>query len=214
MAGKAHGSCTVQYGDTVVLATACVSGTPRDGVDFFPLMVDYDEKLYAAGKIKGSHFVKREGRPSDESILSGRMIDRAIRPLFDESVKNDIQVVLTVLSFDEENDADIVGLVAASCALSISKIPWRGPIAGIRVGQINGEWVINPSYEARAKSDMDLVVAGTYEKVIMLESSSNEVSEKSIFDGIDFSRKHIAKIIKLINEVTEKVGQEKMEIAT
>ena len=122
MAGRAHGACTAQYGDTVVLATACMSKTPREGVDFFPLMVDYDEKLYAAGKIKGSRFIKREGRPSDESILSGRMIDRVIRPLFNEAIQNDIQVVLTILSFDEENDADMVGLIAASCALAISNI--------------------------------------------------------------------------------------------
>jgi len=212
MAGRAHGACTVQYGDTVVLATACMSKTPREGVNFFPLMVDYDEKLYAAGKIKGSRFIKREGRPSDESILSGRMIDRAIRPLFDEIIQNDVQVVLTILSFDEENDADMVGLVAASCALAVSKIPWNGPIAGIRVGQINNEWVLNPSYEAREKSDLDLVVAGTSEKVIMLEAGANESSEKTVSEAIEFSRKHMGKITSLINDVVKKVGHEKVSV--
>jgi len=212
LAGRAHGACTVQYGETVVLATACMSKIPREGIDFFPLVVDFDEKLYAAGKIKRSRFIKREGRPSDESVLSGRMIDRAIRPLFSESIQNDVQIVLTVLSFDGENDPDIVGLVAASCALSISNIPWKCPIAGIRIGRINNEWVLNPSYEARQKSDLDLVVAGTFEKIIMLEAGANEVSEENIFKAVDFSRKHIGNIIKLIEEVTEKVGQPKISI--
>ncbi|MFH1610894.1 MAG: polyribonucleotide nucleotidyltransferase [Patescibacteria group bacterium] len=212
-AGRAHGACTVQYGDTVVLATACMSKAPREGIDFFPLMVDFEEKLYAAGKIKGSRFIKREGKSSDEAVLSGRMIDRAIRPLFDDSIKNDVQVVLTILSVDGENDPDMVGLVAASCVLSLSNIPWKGPIAGVRVGMINNEWVLNPSYEAREKSDLDLVVAGTFEKVIMLEASANEANEEAVANGIDFSRKHIGKIIDLIDEVTKKVGDEKISLA-
>ena len=211
LTNQTNGACTVQYGETVVLATAVMSQNKREGIDYFPLMVEFDEKLYAAGLIKGSRFIKREGRPSDESILSGRMIDRAIRPLFDDSVRNDIQVVTTVLSFDGENDADVVGLVAASAALSISNIPWTGPIGGIRVGQINGEWVINPSYEARLKSALDMVVAGTPEKVIMLEAGASEVPEKTVVEAIAFGQKHLREAIDLINQVVAAVGKEKVK---
>ncbi|MEK7189651.1 MAG: polyribonucleotide nucleotidyltransferase, partial [Patescibacteria group bacterium] len=177
---------------------------------FFPLMVEFEEKLYAAGLIKGSRFIKREGRPSDESILSGRMIDRAIRPLFDDTVRNEVQAVIAVLSFDGENDPDVLGLVAASCALAISDIPWKGPIGGIRIGQINNEWVINPSYEARLKSTLDLVVAGTPEKVIMLEAGANEVPEETVLEGIIFAQKHLKEIMDLIAKVQKAVGKEKI----
>mgnify|MGYP001607320153 CR=1 FL=1 len=207
---QTNGSCTVQYGDTVVLASTVMSKKPRDGVDFFPLMVEFEEKLYAAGLIKGSRFIKREGRPSDESILSGRMIDRAIRPLFDDTVRNEVQAVIAVLSFDGENDPDVLGLVAASCALAISDIPWKGPIGGIRIGQINNEWVINPSYEARLKSTLDLVVAGTPEKVIMLEAGANEVPEETVLEGIIFAQKHLKEIMDLIAKVQKAVGKEKI----
>ncbi|MFH1890394.1 MAG: polyribonucleotide nucleotidyltransferase [Candidatus Kuenenbacteria bacterium] len=212
LAGQANGACTVQYGDTVVLATACLSSSIRDGIDYFPLMVDFDEKLYAAGKIKGSRFIKREGRPADEAILSGRIIDRSIRPLFPKEIKNDVQVVTSILSFDNENDADVIGLIAASCALSISDIPFDGPIAAVRVGQINGEWVLNPSYEARQKSDLDIFVAANKEKIIMIEAGGNEVDEQLIFDAIKFGQKHINKIIKLIEEIIAKVAKEKISV--
>ncbi len=175
LALQANGSCTVRYGDTVVLATA-VMGNVREGVDYFPLFVDYEERLYAAGKIKGSRWIKREGRPSDEAILTSRLVDRCIRPLFSKEIKNEVQVILTVLSFDSENDSDIVGLIAASAALAISDIPWGGPLAGLRLGQINGEWVINPSFEAREKSDLDLVIAGIDSKVLMIEAEGKEVA--------------------------------------
>ncbi len=207
---QTNGSCTVQYGDTVVLASTVMSKKPREGVDFFPLMVEFEEKLYAAGLIKGSRFIKREGRPSDESILSGRMIDRAIRPLFDDTVRNEVQAVIAVLSFDGENDPDVLGLVAASCALAISDIPWKGPIGGIRIGQINNEWVINPSYEARQKSALDLVVAGTPEKVIMLEAGANEVPEETVLEGIIFGQKHLKEVMDLIAKVQKAVGKEKI----
>ena len=207
---QTNGSCTVQYGDTVVLASTVMSKKPREGVDFFPLMVEFEEKLYAAGLIKGSRFIKREGRPSDESILSGRMIDRAIRPLFDDTVRNEVQAVVAVLSFDGENDPDVLGLVAASCALAISDIPWKGPIGGIRIGQINNEWVINPSYEARLKSTMDLVVAGTPEKVIMLEAGANEVPEETVLEGIIFGQKHLKEVMDLIKKVQKAIGKEKI----
>lgn len=211
-AGQANGSCTVQYGDTVVLATAVISKTIREGIDFFPLMVDYEEKLYAAGKIKSSRFIKREGRPTDEAILTSRLVDRAIRPLFDERIRNDIQVIVDVLSWDQENDSDVPALVAASTALSISNIPWRGPIAGIRIGQVNGEWVINPTYEARGKSVLDLIVAGTPEKICMLEAGGEEAPEPIFLEAIEFGQKHLKNVIKLIKEIQEKIGKPKLTI--
>ncbi|HBW74295.1 MAG TPA: polyribonucleotide nucleotidyltransferase [Candidatus Magasanikbacteria bacterium] len=220
IAGQANGSCTVQYGDTVVLATAVMSKNVRDGIDFFPLSVDLEERLYAAGIIKGSRFIKREGRPSDDSILSGRLIDRAIRPLFDDTLRNDIQVVATVLSFDGENDPDVLGLVAASCALTISDIPWNGPLAGIRIGQIPSseegrapEWAINPTYAAREKSLIDVVVAGTPDRVLMLEAGAQEATEETMFNAIQFGQKHFKPVIDLIEEVRSKVGIEKRALA-
>ncbi|MBI2551735.1 polyribonucleotide nucleotidyltransferase [Candidatus Uhrbacteria bacterium] len=217
-ARQANGACTVQYGDTMVLATAVLSKNTREGIDFFPLMVDYEEKLYAAGKIKSSRFMKREGRPSDEAILSGRLVDRAIRPLFPEGLRNDIQVILTVLSVDGENDSDVPAIVAGSVALAISDIPWDGPIAGARVGFIpsaesttgqGGEWVLNPTFEARGKSTLDLFVAGTADRVLMLEAGAKEISEELVEEGIAFGQKHLGKILKLITEVQEKTGKKK-----
>ncbi len=212
LAQQSNGSCTVQYGGTVVLATACFSKNIREGIDYFPLMVDFDEKLYAAGKIKGSRFIKREGRASDEAILSGRIIDRSIRPLFPQTIKNDVQIITSVLSFDNENDADVLGLIAASVALSISDIPWQGPIAAVRVGRINNEWVLNPSYAARDKSDLDLFVSTNQSKVVMIEAGANEVKEDEIIDAIKFARKHSVKIIEFIKEIAQQVGKPKMEI--
>lgn len=217
LAGQASGSCTVQYGDTLVLATAVASSKPRE-VTFLPLSVEYEERLYAAGKIKSSRFIKREGRPSDEAILTGRLIDRSIRPLFSQELRHDVQVVLTVFSVDGENDADIPALIAASCALTISDIPWDGPIAGARVGfipsddstkGIGGEWVLNPSFEARLKSKLDLVVSGTDQKVLMLEAGSEEMSEALVTEGIEFGQKHLKKILTLIEEVRAKIGKAK-----
>jgi len=211
LAAQTNGACTVQYGDTVVLATA-VMGGQREGLDFFPLTVDVEEKLWAAGKIKGSRFIKREGRASDEAIQTGRMIDRSIRPLFDQRLRNDVQVVITPLSADQENDSDVAGMIAASCALAISNIPWAGPIAGARVGRVGGEWVLNPTFAAREKSDLDVVVAGSPEKVIMLEAGANEVPEKDMLEAIKFGQKHLKEAIKLILEVQKKVGLEKIKI--
>ena len=163
LALQANSSCMVRYGDTVLLATATMSKNTREGIDFLPLMVNFEEKLYAAGKIKGSRFIKREGRPSEEAILSGRLVDRAIRPLFDENLRKDVQVILTALSFDGEVDSQIPAMIAASIALSISPIPWKGPIAGARVGQIDGQWKINTTIAERETSNVDIVVAGTPE---------------------------------------------------
>jgi len=208
-AAQSSGACTVQYGGTVVLATAVKSDTVRDGIDYFPLMVDYEEKLYAAGKIKGSRFIKREGRASDEAVINGRLIDRSLRPLFDQSVRNDVQVVATVLSIDQENDADIVALLASSVALSISDIPWNGPVAGARVGRVNGEFVYNPTNGVRDNSDLDLVVVNSGEKIIMLEASGIQVPEEDVIEAIEFSQKNILKLIKFIKDIQDKIGREK-----
>ena len=209
LAQQANGSCTVRYGDTVVLATA-VMGSVREGVDFFPLAVDYEERLYAAGKIKGSRWIKREGRPSDEAVLTSRLVDRCIRPLFPKDLKNEVQIILTVLSFDAENDSDVVGLIAASTALAISNIPWQGPLGGLRLGRVEGEWIINPTFTAREKSEFDLVVAGLADKVLMLEAEGNQVGEVIVYEAIEFSLKHIKKIISFINEVVAAVGDKKV----
>ncbi|MFA6042860.1 MAG: polyribonucleotide nucleotidyltransferase [Patescibacteria group bacterium] len=213
-AGLANAACTVRYGDTVVLATVVRSNSVREGIDFFPLMVDYEERLYAAGKIKGSRFIKREGRPTDEAILTGRVIDRSIRPLFNQSTRNDVQVSILVLSVDQENDPDVPALIAAATVLSMSEIPWNGPLAGVRVGQINGEWVLNPSYEARDKSAIDLVLAANKDKVVMLEAGAKQVPEQTVVDAINFGQKHIRKVIALIEDVVAAVGKPKVELTT
>lgn len=211
-AEQASGACSVQYGGTVVLATAVKNNVIRDGIDYFPLMVDYEEKLYAAGKIKGSRFIKREGRASDEAVLTGRMIDRSLRPLFDQTIRNDVQVVATVLSVDQENDADIIALLASSIALAISDIPWNGPVAGARIGRVDGKLVFNPTYEDREKSDFDLVVVNSGQKVIMLEAGGQQVSEEDILEAIRFSQENILKFLDFINEIINKVGLEKVQI--
>ncbi len=214
LAAQANASCTVRYGDTVILATAVLEHDPRENIDFFPLSVEYDEKLYAAGKIKSSRFIKREGRPTDEAVMTGRMIDRALRPLFPDGVRHDVQVVIECLCVDLENDSDILGMVGASCALSASDIPWDGPIAGIRVGRVNGEWVINPTFEARAKSDLDVIVAGTPDKAIMIEANGKEVPEADMFQAITFGQKHLAEPIELIKKVQAAVGKPKIDPET
>ncbi len=220
LAKQANASCTVQYGDTVVLATVVMGTSTRDGIDYFPLMVEFDEKLYAAGIIKSSRYMKREGRPSDEAILTGRMIDRTIRPLFTASERRDVQVVVTPLSVDEENDSDIPGIIAASIVLSISDIPWTGPIAGIRIGRIpsseegnSPEWVINPTYAAREKSILDVVVCGTSEKVIMVEAEAKELPEAVMIEAIEFGQKHLKEPLALINSIIKQVGKEKKSSA-
>ncbi|PLX27217.1 polyribonucleotide nucleotidyltransferase [Candidatus Parcubacteria bacterium] len=211
LAKQADSAVTVQYGDTVVLATVVQAKYEREGVDFFPLMVEFEEKLYAAGIIKGSQWVKREGRPSDESVLTGRMIDRSIRPLFDDSVRKDIQVVLTTLSVDQENDYDIVGLIAASAALSISGADWKGPIGGIRVGIMEDKFVFNPTYEQRENSSLDLIVAGTEEKTLMIEAGGKEVKEDLMYEAILAGQKELKPVIDLIKEMASKVEIKKHE---
>ena len=207
---QASASCTVRYGDTVILATAVQSKNQREGIDYFPLMVEYEEKLYAAGKIKGSRFIKREGRPSDEAILNGRMVDRALRPLFDQSLRNDVQVVLTALSVDGENDTAVTAFIAASTALSISPIIWEGPIGAVRVGRVEGELTMNMSDAILdEKSDLNLIVAGTPEKVIMVEAGATEVSEEDMYNAMTWAGEHMKPVVELIKKVQSEVGQDK-----
>ncbi len=209
LAKQADAAVTVQYGDTVVLATVVESKNERPGIDYFPLMVDFEEKLYAAGIIKGSRWIKREGRPTDDSILSGRMIDRSVRPLFDDSSRKDVQLVLTILSVDQENDHDVVAMIAASAALSISGVKWNGPIGGIRVGRENGKLIFNPTYKQRAESDLDLIVAGTEQKTIMIEAGAREIQENEMYEAIVAGQKEMQTAIKLIKELITKVGVKK-----
>ncbi len=212
-AAAAGGSCVVRYGDTVVLCTATMSKEiQREGLDFFPLMVEYEEKLYAAGRIKGSRFIKKEGRPTDEAVLVARYIDRAIRPLFDYRMRNDVQVIATVLAFDGENDPDILALIGASCALHISDIPWAGPLAVSRASQADGEFVLNPTYAVRDASKLDLSVAGTKERVLMVEAGCDEVDEDTMLKAFEFLEVSLATPIDLIEEVRKAVGKEKVDV--
>ncbi|MBI4268503.1 polyribonucleotide nucleotidyltransferase [Candidatus Uhrbacteria bacterium] len=211
LAQQAGSAVVCQYGETVVLATATFGKEPRD-IPFFPLTVEYEERLYAAGKIKSSRFIKREGRATDEAVLTGRMVDRSIRPLFDDSIRNEVQIVLTVLSVDQENDPDVPALIGASAALMASDMPWHGPLAGIRIGRINGEWVINPSYEARSKSDLDLFVAGTGSNVLMIEAGAQEVPEDAVYSAIEFSTKHLGKVCDFLENVAKEIGKPKRAI--
>lgn len=210
---QANASCTVRYGDTVLLATAVMSKNTRDGIDFFPLMVNFEEKLYAAGKIKGSRFIKREGRPTEDAILSGRLVDRAIRPLFNQEMRNDVQVILTVLSYDVENDPQIPALIAASTVLSISNIPWNGPIGGVRVGKVGGAWKTNPSFAERGTGEADIVVAGTPEKLIMVEAGANEIPENEVVEAIQNGAQELAPVIAFIKKITAEVGKPKLDLA-
>ncbi|EKE07490.1 MAG: hypothetical protein ACD_18C00067G0005 [uncultured bacterium] len=213
---QANAACTVRYGDTTILATVVKSKTIRDGIDYFPLMTDFEEKLYAAGKIKGSRFMKREGRPSDEAILTARLVDRAIRPLFDERVRNDIQVITTALSVDGENDASTVALLAASFVLSISSIPWDGPMGAARVGMDeNGEFILNvTSSQLEANKKLDLVVAGNPDKLVMVEAGANEISEELFFKAMKWGCEQTAPVIEFIKKIQAEVGQEKETIVS
>ncbi len=189
LARLAGGSVTVRYGDTMLLGTANRS-EPRVGLDFFPLTVEFEERMYAAGKIPGG-FIKRESRPSEAAILAARLTDRPIRPLFPEGYKDDVQIVLTVLSTDQQNDPDILGTIAASAALTISEIPFNGPVAAVRVGRINGELVLNPTVDQLVESDIDLVVSGTREAIMMVEAGANIVPEAVMAEAIMFGHRSL-----------------------
>ena len=210
MAKQAHGAVLVRYGDTVILSTAVVAPTANLLSDFFPLMVLYNEKLYSVGKIPGG-FIKREGRPTDAATLAARMIDRPLRPLFPEDFRNEVQVVNTVLSVDKDNSPELTALLGSSLAVSISKIPFNGPIAAVKVGRVNGEFVINPTVAELEVSDIDLTVAGTKEAINMVEAGAREVSEQDMLDALMFGHEAIKELISFEEEIIKEIGVEKME---
>ena len=208
MCGLSNGSCLVRYGETTVLVNVTASQKPRDGIDFFPLSVDFEEKLYSVGRIPGS-FLRREGRPSEKAVLSSRVVDRSIRPLFPSDMRNDVAVVMTVLSVDPDCSPEVCGIVGTSFALSISDIPWAGPIAGISVGMVDGELILNPNAEQRHKSDLNLTVCGTEEKVCMLECGANEVDNDTMMEAIIKGHQEVQKMCRFIAEVQAEIGKPK-----
>ena len=206
----ANGSCWVRYGETVVMANVTASPKPREGIDFFPLSVDYEERLYSVGKIPGS-FMKREGKPTEKAILTSRMVDRPIRPLFPKDMRNDVSVVMTVLSVDPDCSPEIAGMIATSIAISISDIPWNGPIAGISVGLVDGELVLNPTLEQRANNHLNLTVAGSMEKIVMIEAGADEVPDDQMLEAILLGHEEIKKMVTFINEIKAEIGKPKFE---
>lgn len=210
---QANAAVLVTYGETVVHVTT-VMGKSDTTLSYFPLSVDFAEKLYAGGKIKGSRWVKRDGRPSDEAILKGRIIDRSIRPLFPKNVKRDVQVIATVLSADGENDADMPALVATSAALHISNIPWEGPIAGVRMGLVDGTYVVNPTYAQREQSRLDLVVTGSAQAIVMVEAGAKEVTEAETLEALRLAHEEIKKIVAVLEDFRVQVGHPKLEFPT
>ena len=210
VAEQANGACLVQYGDTVVLVTATASSKPREGIDFFPLSVDYEEKMYAVGKIPGG-FIKREGRPSEKATLSARLIDRPLRPLFPEGYRNDVHIVATVLSVDQDHSPEIVAMIGSSIALSISDIPFDGPTGSVEVGFIDGKYIINPNEEERNNSRINLSLAGTESAIMMVEAGAQEVSEAEMLEAILEGHEVIKEICKFTNEITSEIGKEKAE---
>jgi polyribonucleotide nucleotidyltransferase len=211
LAGQAGGAVTARIADTVIFAAATMSPHAREGIDFFPLQVEYEEKLYAAGRIPGSFF-RREGRPSDSAILVSRVIDRPLRPLFSEEMRNEVQVLLTPFSHDQEHQIDMLGLIAASTALTISDIPWNGPVAGVRIGLIDGEFVINPVISEMDNSSLDLRVAGTAEAINMVECGATEVDEETMLKALKLAHETIKPIIELQNKIRAEIGKPKKEI--
>ena len=205
-----NGSCWVRYGETVVMANVTASAKPRDGIDFFPLSVDYEERLYSVGKIPGS-FMKREGKPSEKAILTSRMVDRPIRPLFPKDMRNDVSVVMTVLAVDPDCSPEITGMIATSIAISISDIPWNGPIAGISVGLVDDEIVLNPTLEQRQNNHLNLTVAGSMEKIVMIEAGADEVPDDTMLEAILKGHEEIKKMVAFINEIKAEIGKPKFE---
>lgn len=208
MCELSNGSCLVRYGDTTVLCNVTMSEKPRDGIDFFPLSVDYEEKMYSVGKIPGS-FLKREARPSEHAILTSRMVDRPIRPLFPHGLRNDVSVVMTVLSVEQDFQPEIAGMIGASFALAISDIPWNGPMAGVNVGLIGSDIVVMPSQEQRAQSSLELTVVGTADKICMIEAGANQVPEDIMMTAIEAGFAEVQKIVAFINQVAREIGKEK-----
>ncbi len=211
VARQAGGAVTVRLGDTVVLVTATAAETPREGIDFFPLTVDYREYTYAAGRIPGG-YIKREGRPSEKEILTSRLNDRPIRPLFAEGFRNETQVIALVLSADEQNDPDVVSLAGTGAALHLSDIPFPKPVAGVRVGYVNGQFLVNPTYAERRESELNIVVAGTAEGIVMVEAGATQVSEEMVVQAIEFGHQEIRKIIAVIEDLRRRAGAPKREV--
>ncbi len=210
LAPQADASVVVRCGDSMVLVTVVRSPEPRPGTDFFPLVVDFEERMYAAGRIPGHRFMRREGRPSDQAILTARLIDRSIRPLFPKGAINDVQVIVTALSFDHENSLDILGLLGASAALTISDIPFDGPVAGVRIGLFDGELVVNPPFKKMDVSKLDLVVASTKDAVVMIEAGAHQVPEKQMMDAVIKAYESAQPLLEMQEELREKVGKEKV----
>lgn len=207
---QANGQVTVRYGDTVVNCTATASKQPRQDIDFFPLSCDYEEKMYAVGKIPGG-YIKREGRPGEHGILTSRLMDRPLRPLFPKGFRNDVSVVAVAMSVDHDCSPEVAAMIGSSVALATSDIPWDGPTGSVKVGRVDGELIINPTYEQRMKSDIDLTVAGTKEAIMMVEAGANEVSESDMLDAIMFAHEEIKQLCVFIEEIASEVGKEKME---
>ena len=219
LAQQANGSVLLHYGDSTVLATAVLNPTAKERCDYLPLAVEYEEKLYAAGKIKGSRFIKREGRAPDSAIVKGRLIDRTLRPRFNQKIRHEIQVVVTVLSYDGANDPDVLGIMAASLALAISDIPWSGPVAGVRVGRAelgsgrnDGKLIINPTFKERAAGDLDIIVAGTAQKINMLEAGAKELPEDAMLEAIAAGQKAYEELIAFQNEIIAELKPQKREL--
>src|SRR5690554_2052636 len=210
LAKQANGAVLVRYGDTVVLSTVTASKEPKD-LDFFPLQVRYEERLYAVGKVPGG-FIKREGRPTEHAILAGRLIDRPIRPLFPEGFRNEVQVINYIMSVDHDCSPEMTAMFGSSLALMISDIPFNGPIAGVYVGRIDNEFIINPLVSQKDKSDIDLAVAGTGDAVNMVEAGAQEVLEEEILEAIMFGHKELQKLIEFQKQIVKEVGKEKMEV--
>lgn len=209
MCGLSNGSCLVRYGETTVLVNVTMSKKPRDGIDFFPLSVDFEEKLYAVGKIPGS-FMRREGRPTEKAILASRMVDRPIRPLFPKDMRNDVSVVITVLSADPDFSPEVCGLCGTSFALSISDIPWKGPLAGCNVGLVDGEIIVNPNEAQREKTDLDLTVVASAEKIVMIEAGANEVEDETMLCAIETAHAELKKMVAFIADVQKEIGKPKL----
>ena len=210
LAGLANGSCLCRYGDTAVLCCATASEKPRDGIDFLPLSVDFDERMYAAGKIPGG-YLKREGKPSEKAVLTARVIDRPVRPLFPKDLRNDVALTLTVMSVDHDCSPEITAMIGASIALSISDIPWNGPIGGVFMGLVNGEIVVNPTEAQRKVSDLELTVAASMEKVVMIEAGAKEVDDDTMFEAIMKAHAEIKDLLVFINSIIADIGKPKFE---
>lgn len=210
LAEQAHGSALVRFGDTVILSTAVISHGMREGIDYFPLTVDYEERFYAAGKILGSRFVRREGKPSEEAVLVSRLIDRGLRPLFNHKIRNDVHVVALSLSYDGENETDIPSIIAASLALGTSSIPWDGPIGAVRIGRKDGQYLLNPTKSEISESDFDMVVCGKEGKINMVEAGAKEIPEEEIVKALEFAQSEINKIEEFQKKIISEIGKEKI----